>query len=241
MSFDQATGKPVWRRRICSPLRAIRDRWNVLGHGLLTLGPERIYYSTNLGAIAALEREDGRVAWVVTYTPDVRGDRERIRRLETTGLTPCVYHAGVVCAAPQDTDSIFLLDADSGIVLHELKLPERVQFLLGVTGGTLVASGRSLWGIDIVTGRLRWHVGGERPEDSGYGRGTIAGHRAYWPTREEILVVDGLTGRVVRRIALRKKYGLTGGNLLAADGKLILAGSERLTVFSPSGLRSTWP
>jgi len=241
MSFDQATGKPVWRRRICSPLRTTSDRWNALGHGLLTMGPTRIYYSTNLGAIAALEREDGRVAWVVTYTPDVSGDRERLRRLETTGLTPCVYHAGIVCAAPQDTDSIFLLDAESGIILHELKLPERVQFLLGVTGGTLVASGRFLWGIDIVTGRLRWHVGGERPEDRGYGRGTIAGQWAYWPTREEILVVDGASGRVVRRIPLREKYGLTGGNLLAADGKLILAGSKKLTVFSPSGFQSMGP
>jgi hypothetical protein len=77
-----------------------------------------------------------------------------------------------------------------------------------------------------------------RPVPSGYGRGILAGHHLYWPTRESILVFDqriteqetDWRPRVVREIGLAGQR-LTGGNLVLANETLLIAGADRLTAW----------
>ncbi len=239
--FDLSSRKLVWIRRVCTSLRTSERRWNRTGHAVLTAGHGLLFYASELGAVAALEPSDGRVRWVVTYFPKVRRSNWPQPPTLAEGLTACVYAGGWLCVAPRNSDTLLVLDADSGTVLHEVPVPSPTQHLLGVIGYTLVGSGRGLWGVDVRTGRFRWRVRFDDPAGWSFGRGVVAGRHVFWPTREEILVVDAETGSLVRRIDVRRRYGLSGGNLLVAGGHLVLATPESLVVFDQFGRLPTAP
>jgi hypothetical protein len=95
-------------------------------------------------------------------------------------------------------------------------------------------SGQSLWGLNLATGRIEWQLGFTDPASFGFGRGLLAGDIVYWPTREDIYVVDQATGRVRRRIPLLARYVESGGNLVLAGDYLAIAQSRRLVVFGPA-------
>ena len=148
-----------------------------------------------------------------------------------TRLTPCLYHGGIVIVAPSDSEELMALDALSGSVLWKRTLGDRIRHLLGVADGRLIVSGNQLWGLDVEPGRVQWRLGYTDPSGHGYGRGLLAGDLVYWPLREEIFLVSQSQGTIERRVALKPVYGQTGGNLLIAGGRLVIAGPEELVVF----------
>jgi outer membrane protein assembly factor BamB/tetratricopeptide (TPR) repeat protein len=144
-------------------------------------------------------------------------------------------HDGLVIVAPTDSGAIFAFEADSGhLVWKTDPISEEVKLshLLGVAKGRLVATGDRVLLFDVRNGRLvsTWPDSGKSPE--GYGRGLLAGNRIYWPTRNEIQVLDQRSGLLAERpIRLMEVYRTTGGNLVAGDGYLIVAQSDALVVF----------
>ena len=66
----------------------------------------------------------------------------------------------------------------------------------------------------------------------GYGRGLLAGDFIYWPTKNEIQVLDQRTAlRAEPPIKLVETYHTKGGNLVAGDGYLIVAQADGMVVF----------
>jgi hypothetical protein len=61
----------------------------------------------------------------------------------------------------------------------------------------------------------------------------LAGESVYWPKRDEIFVVDCNNGQITRRVPLNEVHGVGGGNLLIANGMLLVAQPNRLVAFSP--------
>jgi hypothetical protein len=110
-------------------------------------------------------------------------------------------------------------------------LPGGVEHLLGAKNGKLIASGDGLWGLALATGSVQWHVGYNDPLGFGYGRGILAGNLVYWPTREEIFVVDQATGSLRRRIPVTSRDGEKGGNLILAGDSLVVAQPRRIAVY----------
>lgn len=234
--FDADTGRLIWNRKICSAVAGMSDRHNWISHRLLTLADDTLFYSTDTGAIAAIAANDGTVKWVVTYESKVADDHAVLSDHTERGLTPPLYHRGTVIAAPNDSDDVFAIDTESGIVAWRQRLPGGVRHLLGVGRGCLIAAGDDLWGLELERdGRVAWHVGFDDPTAHGYGRGVLAGRMVYWPTREEILVVDQHSGAIRRRIPLAALHGERGGNLTIADGFLLVAQPERLVAFVEYG------
>ena len=68
------------------------------------------------------------------------------------------------------------------------------------------------------------------PDADGYGRGLLVEDKVYWPKRGSIEVRDQRTGRLVDLIDLSTR-GSTGGNLLIAGDRLVIAEPDRLIVF----------
>ncbi len=64
--FDAEDGRLLWNRKVCTFL-ASGENVEEVSHQLLTLGEGTLFYSTNQGAIAALDVHDGMINWVVTY------------------------------------------------------------------------------------------------------------------------------------------------------------------------------
>ena len=249
-------GRLKWRTRICSSATLGEQTGSdELSHLLLTLRDGTLYLNTNAGVVAAASADDGRLRWLVKYpraafrsgNPD--GGEQHFFR----DLVPCLAWKDLVIVAPADCDRFFALDAATGQLAWSLP-PGAVadaMHLLGVGSNpsshdTLLASGDRLYWIDANTGRLLAQfpqggttgVGQAAPSPRGFGRGILAGEHVLFPTRESIYVFDqrpvrtdfGWQPRLVREIQLVPR-GITGGNLVIAEGILLIATGDRLVAF----------
>ena len=108
--------------------------------------------------------------------------------------------------------------------------------LLGVVGQQLdrqrqPACGRSTCARASV--RLVWPES-EHAGIRGMGRGVVAGNEVFWPTRNEIYVHRRPNRAHARgRRSASAPVSDCGANLAAADGRLIVAGYDKLLAFGP--------
>lgn len=239
--LDAETGQERWRRFICAAETPGRGQINESTHNLLTLHRGMLYLNTNLGAVAALSCEDGRLAWITLYKRAQSGDLSQPASHFYRDLNPCVYDRGRLFFAPSDSEPIIALEADTGEILWEsAPHPDTAIHLLGVGAGNLIASGESLWWINVETGKL---VGSEK-KLPGYGHGALVGDHVYFPTERTIEVYDQRFPRHVKSISLADKatdvagepqdepFQITGGNLLVARNQLFIATSNSLIALS---------
>jgi len=235
-ALDVRDGRLLWRSKVCAadtPAKGVADH---VTSNLLTLAEGTVYCNTNLGAVAALRCDDGRVLWLSAYRRATGGRLEQLATFRYRDLNPCLYDRGLLLVAPSDTPSILALDAATGRLLWENPAPTDVVHLLGVAHDRLIASGHRLWWLDIYSGKVVQEVPRTgRPENPrGYGRGLIAGGELFWPTRDEILVFDAATMKPSQEpIRLGAEFGTTGGNLLMADGRLLIVGADRIDCLGP--------
>lgn len=240
-ALDGRTGAVKWLRFVCGAsstavLNAENMRRSALvfnpdhGHRLLSMHGTTIYYQTDLGALAAIDARSGSLRWLATYPRVVEAARGR---REQRGLNPAIVADGLVIIAPSDATSIYAFDASTGRFVWRLEPPEPVDHLLGVEGGKLIATGDFVWTIDARTGVLTSQWPDQKTSERGYGRGLIAGGEVYWPTRDRIYPLSIATGRPAARppIELREAFHKGGGNLVAADGYLIVAERDKLVVY----------
>lgn len=235
--LDSRSGREIWKQRICTALSVIGEEHNHVSHHLLTLAGGTIYYSTNIGAIAAVNADDGSIRWLATYETRAFPRLADASNAMKAGMSTCLYAEGIVVAAPSDSREIFGIDAHTGVVRWKRALRGGVRHLLGARANRLIVSGNRLWGLALATGGVMWNRGFEDPAGFGYGRGLLAGELVYWPLREEILVVKQSTGAIERRIALRALHNGRGGNLSLAEGRLVVAEPSRLVVYGIFGTR----
>jgi len=206
-------------------------QFNDFGHRLLSLDGPTVYYQTNLGAVSALDAETGAIRWIATYP---RLDRA-VGTPHDRDLNPAVVHDGLVIVAPDDASAVYAFEAAGGRLVWKTKpLPDEAKLthLLGVAKGRLVATGDRVLLFDVKNGELKhsWPDSGHGYE--GFGRGLLAGDKIYWPTRNEIHVLDQATGlRSEPPIKLQESFQETGGNLGVGDGYLIVAQPDKLVVF----------
>lgn len=228
--FDANSSRLLWRRKVCASLKTAGDRFNVIGQNLLTLGDGRLFLTTGTGAVAALDAATGRIQWVVTYQADGKNTPHELSDPRRHGLTPCVFHRGIVYAAPNDSNLIYALDAATGHPVWRQQYPDQILHIVGVIDGRLILSGQSIWAVDAGTGASAWpqRIGFADPAGRGYGRPALSHDFVYWPTRDEILRIDHRRGIVVGRIRLREDFRQSGGNLVIADGKLLIAQPDGL-------------
>ena len=235
--FDAPTGRLRWRRFVCGAETPARGMLYQCTHGLLTLDGDTIYYNTNLGAIAALSADEGRLLWVSLYPRDRRGDLLRLALHWQRDLNPCLVHQGTLLVAPADSPRLFSLDAATGQILWQSGTElDDVVHLLGVAGDQLIASGRKLYWIALdgpQRGRFS-HVWPDGQEKPGYGRGLLTSSGVLWPNRSKIYVFDPQTARPKKVIDLAP-LGLCGGNLLVVDGRLLVATSTELIALGQGG------
>jgi outer membrane protein assembly factor BamB len=204
------------------------------GHALLTLDGSTVYYQTNLGAVVALDAETGSVRWVATY-PRLQGNG--LGEARDRDLNPAVVHDGLVIVAPDDASAIYAFNAQTGrLAWRSERIPDEVRLahVLGVAKGHVVATGDAVLLFDVKTGKLAhmWPATGGGAAYSGFGRGVLAGDKIFWPTANEIHVLDQGTGLPADPpIKLQESFQTSGGNLAVGDGYLIVAQEKALVVF----------
>lgn len=232
--YDAQTGRKLWRQFVCAAETPARGQIEEVTSNLLTLAEGTLYYNTNLGAVASLAVEDGRINWLSLYERADGGDLSRPATHFYRDLTPCVYYRGVVVAAPSDSEYITAFDAGTGARLWASRWPTDAVHLLGVSGDHLIASGERLWWLDVYSGNVvrRWPDGG-KAGPGGYGRGVVAGGEIYWPTRKHIYVFDAAKAIQSQEPILLSAYHAEGGNVVAIKGYLVIAAADRLYGLGP--------
>ena len=229
--YELQTGKPRWRQFVCAAETPGRGQINEITSSLLTLHRDRLFFNTNLGAVASLSTDNGRLRWVTLYRRAESGNLNDPAAHFYRDLNPCVYYRGKLFVAPTDSQHVFALDAEAGHLLWDTPHPEDAVHLLGVGSGNLIASGDRLWCIDVNSGKLigRWP---DDPSLRGFGRGTLVGREIYWPTRQDIYVCSQQTGLPERVVPLTAKAAdVTGGNLVVSGDRLLIALSDGLIAF----------
>lgn len=241
--YDAETGRPRWRRFICAAQTPGQNIYAEITHNLLTLDHGTLYYNTNLGAVAALSADDGQVRWVSLYPRRRQGNRIRLAAHWGRSLNPCVYCRGTLLVAPSDSRRIFALDALTGQILWQTgSQVEDAVHLLGVADDQLIASGRRLYWIGLgrdSQGRIR-HVWPPTRSLRPQGRGVLAQGRVYLPADDRVYVFDQQSAELKRIIDLRSK-GVAGGNLLVANGQLLIATLHELVALGPVATRRQSP
>ncbi|MCX7427317.1 MAG: PQQ-binding-like beta-propeller repeat protein, partial [Planctomycetia bacterium] len=232
--YDAETGRLCWRRFVSAAETPARGTFAECTHNLLTLRDDTLYYNTNLGAVAALATDTGEIEWISLYPRARTGDLARPEPHAGRDLNPCLYYRGTLLVAPADSGRIFALDAATGQILWQTgSQVDDVVHLLGVSGEQLIASGSRIYWIALDRehrGQIR-HMWPEANTGPGHGRGVLAGDRAYWPARDKVYEFDQATGELKNTIELGPK-GVSGGNLLAADGHLLVATENELIAFT---------
>jgi len=237
--FDAETGQLRWRTKICEADSIYETAGN-----LVTLHEGVVYYNTNLGSVAALEADSGSVRWIYRYERAAGGRKLSPAPHFLRGPNPCLYHDGLVIVAPSDCESIVAIDAVTGRRTWQT-VPLAARHLLGVGRGNLIATGRSVWWINALTGKLEaeWPGRGNKTSPRGYGQGVLAGDAIFWPTAGEIIVFDQQLGpgRAPRRrqgLSLRQpdlnqqlEGPITAGNLAVSRDALLLATKNKLVAF----------
>lgn len=238
--FDAEQGRLCWRQWVCSAESPAQGQFDETTHNLVTLHGGVLYYNTNLGAVAALDARDGQVKWITRYERAKHLDLNKRSKHFYRDLTPCLYDRGLVYVAPSDSPSIYAFEAATGLLAWRSPWPEDVVHLLGISGNRLVASGDKLWWLDALDGKVQPPPGmppgtvcfPEQDSPKGRGRGMLAGGKVYWPTADKIYVFDQARNRQDEPIHLGVR-GASGGNLLFAEGGLVIVEHDRLVVFRP--------
>ncbi|MBI1899698.1 MAG: PQQ-like beta-propeller repeat protein [Planctomycetia bacterium] len=257
VALDLQSGRVLWEQSICGAnTPGGGDTTSEATHNLLTVHEGTVFYNTNLGCVAALVAEDGKFRWLSAYPrAKPREDVDLIRKPAHfyRDLNPCVYHRGLVYAAPSDFDGIMALDASTGELVWQTQHPEDAVHVLGVTDEALIVSGDKLWWFDARYGNARTLAWPQGPNLRGFGRGILTSDRVYFPTRDQIYVFEQASGQMVRQpidlkiwaegpgggptsgTAVPGDRNTPGGNLIVAEGYLLIAGAEELTAFRLDG------
>lgn len=259
--LNASDGRLIWQRPVGAFRASVDDTNNRVSHLLLTAGGGRVYLSTDVGAIYALDAVDGRLEWAISY--ETRSD-EPIAVLSDPGrkgLMPPMFHAGLLFVAPNDSSSAYCLEADSGRIRWRYSYLRNVpqdfpdplrreqegnrlrnkqwRNLLGVVpggrSGRLIVSGQTLIAIDIDSGNVVWERGdnsSNRGNHGAFGRGLIADSQVLFPTRETIEIYNSETGEHLRSVPLKTTDATElGGNLTLAGGMLLIAEPNRLAAY----------
>ena len=235
MCLDPATGKTIWSTYVASGGTEINLFGNSTRESLgspVSVTEDSVYYCTNHGAIAALDKKSGRIRWTRRYRQlqvmPTRSVYVQKNRLEWVSSPP-VFARGIVVVTPADSQWLYALDGQTGQLRWDRPRGQDLRTLYGVRDGTLVLGGERVELCDLLTGRPAAPPMAD--ELRGSGRGVISEDGIYVPGQDKLRRLNW-DGTWDESSARRWPGGVAdGGNLLIVDGAVVLAAQDSIQVF----------
>jgi len=235
LCIDPATGKILWSTYVASGGTEINLFGNSTRESLgspTAVTEDSVYYCTNHGAIAALDRKTGRIRWTYRYRQlqvmPTRSVYVQKNRLEWVNSPPAVAR-GTVAVTPTDSHFLYAFDAQTGQARWDRPRGQDVRMIYGVKEGTLVLGGERLELVDVLSGRLLSPP--MTDELRGSGRGVISADGIYVPGIDKLRRVSW-EGTWDEASSKRWPGGIgDGGNLIIVDGAAVLASQDAIQVY----------
>lgn len=200
---------------------------------IAALHGDTIYVCTNLGSIAAVYSHIGTVRWLRLYERRqadlAQGSNRYPGDVKPWRLNPVLWSEGRIVALPTDADNVLILDAKDGGLIDAIPIETlgHAETLLGIKGDLLCGVGREAVCFDLSTKEVRWST--PLPEAAElYGHGVWTGDRLLIPTLTHISTYSIKDGR---RTDAAWEAGGEGGNLLALQDRVLVAGPDRISAY----------
>ncbi len=233
LCLDSSSGEILWETFIASGLTEI----NLFGNSTresfgtpVAIQGDLLFYGTNHGVLAAVNRNTGQLVWVYRYRQlpvlPTRSIQIQKNPLEWVNVPP-VLAGGKVIFTATDSRHLHVLEAATGREVWTTRRRTDIHLLYGVQQETVVVGGDTLCFYDLTTGKLRdvFH-----PRSPGRGRGVLSGEEIYFPTRSGLQHVR-LSSRTSSGFTRWKGNQSGGGNLVIVDGAILLAGEASLEAY----------
>jgi outer membrane protein assembly factor BamB len=156
-AYDLASGKPIWRRLICSSQLEVNMFGNAqheFAAAPLTFEGGVLYATTNLGVCYAVDAQDGRIRWISAYDtipmPATQLSGQMPRPVVFANAPGVVLEDVFVCT-PLDSFSALAFDTNNGKLAWRMLYQAQaessnndIQWLLGALGDEVIFSGRGV-------------------------------------------------------------------------------------------------
>ncbi|MBI5368217.1 MAG: PQQ-binding-like beta-propeller repeat protein [Planctomycetes bacterium] len=246
--LDAATGRVRWKTEICSgfgemnlfnnPTReSVGSAVSVYGSG--------VYYCSNLGVIACVDRHTGRRRWLRRYNQfpiqPVRDVYPDSSDRSSWANNPIAIRPGYLFVTPTDSPYLYCLDPETGAekwTWDRQKNAERLgesqvffpTWLAGVTEEAVIVTGGGATALAFAKGGTRlwtWRPPDNRPPA---GAPALTPDALYVPGRQRLYRINLTTGRSDEswRWAAPTE---DAGNLLLADHAILSASGSGLSAF----------
>ena len=158
-------------------------------------------------------------------------------------MNPCLLDRGTLLVAPADSPRIFAFDAATGQTLWQTGTRSGRRRPVAGRGRRLADRRRPRALLDQPEGR-RPRPGEARlarraPTDRATAAACWPASCVLWPTRDKLYLFDQQTAELRKAVDLGAR-GASGGNLLVADGQLLIATeNELMAPSSPRGCETS--
>lgn len=188
---------------------------------------DQVYLLSPSGMIAAISAEEAHVRWISTFEAGDLSERD-LNSGNRNRSSPPQFIRGMVVAAPRGAGEVLAWNAHTGEPAWKSDLKERGLQVCGVSEEHVIVAGRRLTALDATTGRPVWRFGFEDEDGAGAGPAAVSGAAVVWSTRSDLFLLNASSGTILDRLSLRDRYGLSGGQLLIAGDRLIIATPDRI-------------
>ena len=234
--LDPASGRLLWSTFVASGGTEINLFGNSTRESVgspVSVDADTVYYGTNHGAVAALDRTTGRLRWAGRYRQmPVRPTRRTdVQRGPLTWLPSApIVARGRVLFSPTDSQHLFAFDAATGEKAWQRERKEN-RVLQGSDGTLVVLSGPD--GVEwIDLSKDGKAVGSFEPSGlTVTGRPALTTEGIYLPTQEGLHRIPIFGSEAGYFVGQWRGTSMKGGNLVVAEGAIVVGGSKSVEVF----------
>lgn len=232
LCLDPKTGEILWKTFIASGLTEMNLFNNATREAFcspVTIYDDTLFYSTNIGAVAGLDKHTGRIKWVFRYrqtpAPATRDVQIERNKLEWINNPPIVWD-NIVIFTPLDSKYLWALGRQDGLVKWKIKRRQGLRYIYGIHKEHLILGGDGIAIYDLKRkGKLI-----KFREGRSVGRGALCRQAIYFPASEGII---SLTYRTLKKKGIlrwSRTKAQKGGNILITNGTLVITTMNALIV-----------
>lgn len=200
---------------------------------VVAIDQSSVLVCSNIGTIASIDAHTGRVNWLRLY-PRRAGEGGRISARIENDLHPWAMNEAMVSGGklaifPTDSDRVFILDALSGTLLHDVSIEELggAEQIVCLEGDVLCTASSRVGCFDLSAHSMRWSV--ELPEGREiFGRSQRLANRIAVPMKGAIGFYSVEDGSYTE---MPLGEGEVGGNLLVLPSEIIVAGPRSVASY----------